>query len=105
MTIPNIHLCSEAVKKLRPVSYIQYPCAVLAASGIAHLAAKMMRHLHQAITNSKDWDSQGKDLWINLGRAVFVNAGWAARKNDAVWLFARNGLSRSIKADDFRINL
>src|SRR5437879_6572929 len=65
----------------------------------------MMRHLHQTITDSKDRDSQGENLWINLGRAVFVNAGRTARQNDAVWLFARNGVGRSIKADDLRINL
>ena len=105
MAIPDIDLRSQAVKKLRPVSYIQYPGAVLATSGIAHLTTKMMRHLHQAITNSQDRNSQGKNLWINLRRSVFVNAGRAARQNDAVWLFARNGVGRSIKADNLRINL
>src|SRR6266550_8207243 len=99
MAIPDIHLRSQTVKKLRAVSYIQYPGAVLATSGIAHLTTEMMRHLHQPITNSKDRDSQTKNLWINLGRAVFVNAGRAAGKNDPVGLFARNGVGRSIKAD------
>src|SRR5207248_9790242 len=96
---------SEAVKKLRPVNYLQYPGPVLAASGVAHLTTKVMRHLHQAITNSQDRNSQGKNLWINLRRTVFVNAGRAARQNDAVWLFARNGVSRSIEADNLRIDL
>src|SRR5437773_12546602 len=64
-----------------------------------------MRHLHQPVTNSKDRDSQGKNLWINLRRTVFVNAGAAAGQNDAVWLFARNGVSRSIEADNLRIDL
>ena len=88
MAIPDIDLRSQTVKKLRPVSYIQYPGAVLAASGVAHLTTEMMRHLHQAITNSQDRNSQGKNLWVNLGRAVFVNAGRAAGKNDSVWLFS-----------------
>src|SRR5438132_12550523 len=65
----------------------------------------MMRHLHQTITDSENQDSQVKDLWINLGRTVFVNAGRSARQNDAVWLFVRNGVGRSIKADNLRINL
>jgi hypothetical protein len=65
----------------------------------------MMRHLHQAITNSQDRNPQGKNLWINLGRTVFVNAGRAAGKNDPVWLFACNGVRRGIEADDLRINL
>src|SRR5207302_282215 len=78
MAIPDIYLRSQAVKKLRPVSYIQYPGAVLAASGIAHLTTEVMRHLHQAITNSQDRDPECKNLWINLGRAVVVNAGRAA---------------------------
>src|SRR5205823_14167631 len=85
--------------------YIQDPGPVLAASGVADLTAEMMRHLHQAVTNSKDRDSQSKNIWINLGRTVFVNAGRAARQNDPVGLFARNGFGRSIKADNLRINL
>src|SRR5438132_8148675 len=65
----------------------------------------MMRHLHQTITDSENRDSQVKNLWINLRRTVFVNAGRAARQNDAVWLFVRNGVSRSIEADNLRIDL
>src|SRR5205823_14389308 len=64
-----------------------------------------MRHLHQTVKDSENRHSQSKNLWINLGRTVFVNAGQAARQNDAVWLFARNGVGRSIKADNLRINL
>src|SRR5207248_3846933 len=105
MAIPDIHLRSQAVKKLRPVSYIQYPGAVLAASGIAHLTTEMMRHLHQAITNSQDRDPEGKNLWINLGCAVVVNARRAPRQNDAVCLFVRSSVGRGIEADDLRINL
>src|SRR6266496_3414993 len=105
VTIPDIHLHAQAVKKLRPVSYLQYPGPVLAASSVADLTAEVMRHLHQAVTNSKDRDSQSKNIWINLGRTDFVNAGRAARQNDAIWLFARNGVSRSIEADNLRIDL
>src|SRR6266513_5684059 len=64
-----------------------------------------MRHLHQTVTDSENRDSQSKNLWINLRRSVFVNAGRAARQNDAVWLFARNGVGRSIEADNLRIDL
>ena len=46
-----------------------------------------------------------KIFGINLGRAVFVNTGRSAGKNDPVWLFAGNGVGRSIEADDLRINL
>src|SRR6266566_3467802 len=99
VTVPDVHLRAQAVKKLRPVSYIQYPGPVLAASGVSDLTAEVMRHLHQPVTNSKNRDSQGKNFWINLGRTVFVNASRAARQNDAVWLFARNGVGRSIEAD------
>src|SRR6185312_5091491 len=105
MAIPYIDLRSQTVKKLRPVSYIQYPGAVLAASSVADLTAEMMRHLHQAITNSQDRNSQGKNLWVNLGRAVFVNAGRPTGKNDPVWLFPGNCVGRGIEADDLRINL
>src|SRR3989449_3199833 len=105
VTVPDVHLFSQAVKKLRPVSYIQYPGPVLTASGVAHLTAEVMRHLHQTVTNSKNRDSQVKNLWINLWRTVFVNAGLAARQNDAVWLFPRTNVGRSIKAGNLLINL
>ena len=65
----------------------------------------MMRHLHQAVTNTKDWNPQIKNPGVNLRRTAFVNARWAAGEDNAIWWRGRNCLCRSIEADNLRVDL
>jgi len=60
VTIPNIHLASEAVKSCRPVSYIEYPGAVLAASGVAHLTTEDDAPFASGHNKFQDRNSQAK---------------------------------------------
>ena len=53
MTVPDIELIAESIEQLRTVGDMQHSRAVLAPSGEDDLAAEMMRHLHQSVTNSE----------------------------------------------------
>ena len=53
VTVPDIELITEPIEQLRAVCDLQHSCAVLAPSGEHDLAAEMMRHLHQSVTNSE----------------------------------------------------
>src|SRR6266508_768158 len=74
MTVPDIDLWAESIQQLRAVCDVQRPSAVLASPGEHNLAAKMMRHQHQPVTNSKHRNSKRKDLRIKMWRS-FVLSG------------------------------
>ena len=105
MTVPNVNLMPQTIEKLRAVSYIKDGGAVLTTSSVTDLATEMMGHLHQAIANSENRNSEIKNLWIDLRCAVFINAGWSAGKDNAVWWLASDVLSRRVEMDDLRVNL
>ena len=64
-----------------------------------------MRHEHQAVANAENWDSQRKDLGIDFGRVLFINAGRASGKNDPVRLETCHLRGGDAEGDDLRIDL
>ena len=64
-----------------------------------------MRHEHQAVANAENWDSQRKDLGIDPGRVLVIDAGRASGKNDPVRLDTCHLSGGDAEGDDLRINL
>jgi len=84
---------------------VQHASAILASSGEDDLAAKVMRHQHQAVTNSQHGNAQRKNLWIDLRGAFVINAGWPSGKNDPVRLQRSDFAGWRVEANNFRIHL
>src|SRR5207253_11439822 len=96
---------TEPIEQLRAVCDLQHSCAVLAPSGEHNLAAEMMRHLHQSVTNSEHRNAQRKDFRINWWRAFVVNAGGAAGENDSIRVEFFDLSRRKIERNNFGIDL
>src|SRR4029450_8308373 len=62
MTVPNLHLLPDSVEQLRAVRDLQHSRAVFATPGENDFAPEMMRHLHQAVTNSENWTATREDI-------------------------------------------
>jgi hypothetical protein len=54
VAVPDVELMAEAIEQLRAVGDVEHSRAVFAPTGENDLTPEMMRHLHQAVTNSKD---------------------------------------------------
>src|SRR5438094_608821 len=102
-----IALCSSAAvtEELRSILDVQHAGAVLASSGEHDLAAKVMRHQHQSVTNSQDGNAKRKNLWVHLWSAFVVNARGPAGKDDPLRFCCGDFSSRRVEANNFRINL
>src|ERR1700730_12927804 len=54
MAIPDVELRTQAIEKFGAIGNVQHARAVLAPPAENDLAAEMMRHLHEAVTNPED---------------------------------------------------
>ncbi len=84
---------------------MQHASAILASPGKYHLAAKMMGHQHQSVTDSQYGNAERKNFWIDLRGAFVVNTGRAAGKDDAVGFCCGDFSGWCVEANNFRIHL
>ena len=89
MAAPDIDLLADPVEELRAVRDVQHARAVFAPVAELHLAPKMVRHQLHPVTNAEDRNAERKNLRIELRRALVVNAGRPARKDDSFRLQRR----------------
>ena len=61
--------------------------AVLARTGLGHLAAERAGHDLEAVADAEDWQTQLEDLLVELRRAFFVHRRRAAGENQGLWVF------------------
>ena len=84
---------------------MEHARAVFAPGAELHLAAQMMRHQLHPVANAEHRNAERKNLRIELRRALVVNAGRPAGKDDALRLQRRDFLRRDVEANDLGIDL
>ena len=81
VTIPDIDLRPRPSKSCDPLVTSSIPAPYITTSGIAHLTTEMMRHLHQAVTNSQDRNSETKNLRSRSAARRFRKR-WPVRRRE-----------------------
>src|SRR5947209_3593025 len=69
VAVPDIDLRAQTVEEERAIRHIERARAIFAPAGESDCPAEMMSHQHEAVTNSEHWNSEGKNLRIDLRRA------------------------------------
>jgi hypothetical protein len=90
---------------LRAVCDPQRPGAVLASPGEHNLAAEVMCHQHQAITNAEHRNAEQKDFWIEMWRVFVVNTRGTTGENESVRFQLGDFSCGCVEANNLRINL
>ena len=81
MAVPNVEVAAQSIEEFRTVLDVQRTGTVLASPGKHDLAAKVMRHQHQPVTNSQYGNAERENLWVYLRSSFVINTRWSARED------------------------